>query len=275
MFGDSQTLSMGFGSQTQSMSSPQKKVRQDEKHICMPLLVKSVLSAAESTDRGGDFRVFGEEPSMMLLVGVAESVVCQAASVEFVLNDSTGRLKVRQYLTDSSTSTNISNGQYVTVVGAMRLAPEMHVSAQFVSVVESPDEVSFHAIEALHTMLKLTKGKAKDEPMTPATKRPVTTSFANFASHPDVVADTPQKDIKVAAPVSGQSGMKSDGQALGSALTSLLQQQSASNPEGMKIVDIVKQMIPSAEVDVRACLEKLVSDGEVFNTIDDDHFSTV
>merc|ERR1711908_156748 len=89
------------------------------------------------------------------------------------LNDSTKRIKVRQYLTDSNPNTNnIMAGFYVSVVGNVRTSPEAHISAQFVAAADSPDQVSYHMIESVHAMLKLTR---KTEPMTPAPKRPIAT----------------------------------------------------------------------------------------------------
>lgn len=278
MFGDnqvfSQTLSLGFGNPVQQIS-PQKKTRQEDKQACFPTFVEHVLSAVGNVGNG-DLRIHGEEVSMIMVVGVAEAVVNQAASVEFILNDSTGRLKVRQYLTDSNQNAiGFSNGHYVSVVGQMRTAPEVHMSAQFLSVVDSPDQISYHVIEATHAMLKLTKAKA--DPMTPAPKRPVATPQISVTNVPpqteDMVVDTPQKESKIA--VSSSPGSKLKGDVLRSALISFLQQQSSNHPEGLKFGDIAKQMEPVVEVEVRACLESLVGDGEVFNTIDDEHFSTV
>jgi hypothetical protein len=268
----SQTLSFGFGSPSQQ-TSPQTKNRQEEKQICLPVLTKAVLVAANSGN--DEFRIYGEEVSMLIMVGIAEAVVAQAASVEFILNDSTGRLKVRQYLTESNQNTvAFHTGQYVTVVGQVRTAPEVHVSAQFVSIIDSPDQISYHVIESTHAMLKLTR--AKPDPMTPASKRPVATPQSSSMKAQEVmVVDTPQKESKFAASPSPNNTSKLSGDALRSALTSFLKHQGTNHPEGMEIRDIVKQMEPNVGADIRSCLVSLVSDGEVYNTIDDEHFSAL
>lgn len=266
----SQTLSFGFGSSPEV--SPQKKTRQEEKQACLPVTIKTVLEAAGSAS--DEVRIHGEEVSMIMLVGVAESVVAQVTSVEFVLNDSSERLKIRQYL--STESHPIRSGQYVTVVGQIRMKPELHLSAQFAYSVDSPDQVSYHMIESAHAMLKLTRGKT--DPMTPASKRPVATPQLSENSR-DMAVDTPQKESKPAISSSLNNsvggGSKLSGDALRSALISFLKQQGSSHPEGMEFADIARQMEPCAGVEIRKCLGDLVGEGEVYNTIDDDHFSAI
>jgi len=43
----------------------------------------------------------------------------------------------------------------------------------------------------------------------------------------------------------------------------------------LKLGVIAKQLEPSSAADVRSCLEALVTDGEIFNTIDEEHFGAV
>jgi len=279
MFGESQsfsqTLSFGFGNSTQS--SPQKKTRQEgDKQSCLPVTAKMVCDAIENSS-GGDVHIHGEEVSMVLMVGVVESLVKQTATIEFILNDATRRIKVRQYVTDSNPCADaILPGVYVSVVGNVRTAPEPHLSAQFVSAVDSPDQVSYHMIESVHAMLKLTR---KTEPMTPAPKRPVATP--QTLTRPPIPTSmavdslSPQKEMKIDVPLPVVSGGKLTGDALRSSLLAYLREQGSSHPEGIKLEVVSKSLEPTSASDVKLCLEMLVSEGEVFNTIDDAHFSTL
>lgn len=267
-----QGFSFNFGSQPQS--SPQKKAaRQEDKTICIPATIKMVNSSVQNAG-SEELHLHGEEVGMLVLVGVVESCSKQVASIDFVLNDSTGRIKVRKYLTDAVPQDDITTGQYVTVVGQARKMPECHISAQFIHLIESPDEISYHNVSAVHTMLSMTK--KKNDPMTPGTKRAVASpqSSGLMVQSSGAMTDTlsPQKAMKVESPVA--SGGKLIGAQLKAAVLSYLQQQGAG-PEGLKLGVIAKQLEPSTATDVRSCLETLVTDGEIFNTIDDEHFGAV
>lgn len=277
MFGESQaftqTLALGFG----GSPSPQKKSRQDDKQVCLPITTK-MLHAAVAT--GGELKIHGEEANMVMLMGVVEALVKQTASIEFILNDSTGRVKVRQYLTDpNSNGDGLMPGAYTQIVGSIRTTPELHVSACFVHLVDSPDQVSYHNIESVHSMLKLTR---KPEPMTPATSRPVATpQTARLAPGPTMLVDSlsPQKELKAETTSLGNAAsVKSDGKVTGESLRArllaYLRETGANQPEGLTIAKISEGFSDAAN-EIQSALEALVSEGEVFNTIDDQHFSTV
>lgn len=276
MFSDSfssQPLSMGFGSQSPPKTSPQtpqKKSRTEDRLSCLPVTSKTILTSA-SEAQGEELRIHGQDVTMVLLVGVVEALVQQAASVDFVLNDSTGRLKVRQYFTESSpTSRKLLPGQYVAVAGSVRAAPELHVSAQSVTCVESPDEVSYHMIEATHAALKLRTSQRRPVATPQALATPVkTATFAVPAAAPAAaLSATPECEKDVAMPsASGEEVLRS------SVMATL--QRAAGDPSGVKLSAIVQALAPASESDVKACLAALVDAGEIFNTLDDEHFSSL
>merc|ERR1719382_1368332 len=111
------------------------------------------------------------EHGMLVLVGAVEAVVKQSASFEFSLNDATGRIKARHFLTDLPTKEigKIEPGQYISIYGNVRTAPVVHFAAMGVRLVRSADEVSYHMIESAHAALKLQKGRP--EPFTPSPKK--------------------------------------------------------------------------------------------------------
>jgi len=249
----------------------------NDKQICLPITTKMLHTAAAT---GGELKIHGEDATMVMLMGVVEGLVKQTASIEFILNDSTGRVKVRQYLTDpNSNGDGLMPGGYTQIVGSIRTTPELHVSACFVHSVDSPDQVSYHNIESVHSMLKLTR---KPEPMTPATSRPVATpQTARLAPGPTMLVDSlsPQKELKAeATSVGNAASVKSDGKATGESLRarllSYLRETGANQPEGLTIPKISEGFSDAAN-EIQGALEALVSEGEVFNTIDDQHFSTV
>lgn len=278
MFGASQSLGFGasgygasqgnpFASQGQGQS-PEKRTRQEDKQTCVPATVRLLLDAQRSVeDKGAELQLHGAEVVNVTLVGVVENLVRQATVLEFTLNDGSGRVKVRHYQTgDSSEKDGLAAGRYASVVGSLRTAPAVHVSALSLRPVASADEVSYHLIEVAHAALMMKRGG--QAPPAPA----------NQISQPTMVTASQPLSTPAAAPAAAQVPAASPVAApadLRSAVLTVLKNEGESRPEGVPRTIIMDRLKSSSADDVRKELEKLVTDGEAFTTIDDDHFSPI
>jgi len=274
----------GYDAGTQS-SSPQKAKRQEDKQTCVPITARIIESAIKSME-GGALRIHGEEPSMVLLVGQVESLVKQAASLEFTLNDSTGRVKARHFFPNQEARPELDkmeNGCYVSVVANVRTAPTVHLGVQFMTIVQSADEISYHMIEAAHATVKLQQ--ASKDPSTPAAKRPVAspmTAGSQGQSWSPDVAMSPAKEVKEAvnvAPVPmslASAKVKLAGDELKNAIIEFLRKEGeASGDVGVSLAQVGAGLAATPAADIKSCLAFLLEEGDVFTTIDDDHFQTV
>lgn len=281
MFGASQSLGFGstsgygasqnnpFASQTQS---PEKRVRQEDRQTCMPATVRLLLDAQKAVEgKGEDLKLHGAEVVNVTLVGVVESLVRQATMLEFTLNDGSGRVKVRHYQTgDNTAKDDLASGRYASVVGSLRTSPAVHISALSLRSVASADEVSYHMIEVAHAALMMKRGGAQ-APLAPTT---------NLLSQPIVAASQPMAaPAPAAAPASAPAQLPAASPAaatqdLRTAVLTVLRSEGEKRPEGVPRAVIVEQLKVSAEA-VRKELDQLVTDGEAYTTIDDDHFSPI
>merc|ERR1719162_2585895 len=168
---------------------------------CLPLTVRIVEDAIERQRAMGvdELNVHGVEmgqSSMMLLVGAVEQLVKQTSSVQFVLNDGTGRVKVRHYTASDAGSAgleSIVDGGYITIVGSVRTSPALHISATFLHPVASANEVSYHMIEVAHASLKL---RQVANGVTAATPTSFTTPSKSKASPAQDLAElSPPKEV--------------------------------------------------------------------------------
>jgi len=286
MFGETpsftQTQTLNFGAS--QGPSPQKARRQEEKQSCIPVTVRMVDAATKNMD-GGEVRVHGEETSMVVLVGMVESLVKGAASIEFTLNDASGRIKARHFFPNSEPRPELerlASGSYVSVVASVRTAPTIHLGVQFITIVQSADEISYHMIESAHAALKLQKPTT--DPLTPAAKRPV--ASPQFDSHPPTWSPTAMSPPKE----SNQSGSnvtpvpmnvtpskgKMEGDALKNAIIEYLRKEGPNVGEaGVGVAAVAAGLEPTPLADIKGCLTALVEDGDVYTTLDDDHFLTV
>jgi len=95
-------------------------------------------------------------------------------SVEFRINDGTGQLKARYYITDRQLKDveGLGVGQYVSLFGNVRTAPEFHFAVADIRPVRTADAVSHHMIEVANTAIKLQLGIAVETPQPRSPKTP-------------------------------------------------------------------------------------------------------
>merc|ERR1712013_559562 len=102
---------------------------------------------------------------------------------------------------------------------------------------------------------------------------------------PAVAADpiTPSKESRdVVMPVSSApapavvaTSEPLKGSALRGAVVEVFRKEGEDKPEGISVNTIISQLKGTPSESIRSVLEELVNDGEVFSTIDDEHFSLI
>jgi hypothetical protein len=226
--------------------------------------------------------IHGTDASIVHLVGAVEGLVKQSAMLEFQINDASGRMKVRFYAPgDRSLDVpGLAEGRYVSVVGNLRTSPAAHVSAMSLQPVASPDEVSFHMIEVAHAALRL-RNPTKTSPtaVTPV-KQSTSLGFGNGGAG-EVSKMTPAKieapafsldAAPAAAPAAAPTALKTD---LRTAVLDLLREVGESQ-EGISMAALIAKLPATTDTSsskVKDLLSSLVEEGDVFTTIDDDHFA--
>jgi len=308
-FGMSQGFGMGpmGGLDTQSSqvapTDGARKPRQEAKETCLPVTIRAIDVAFERRGESGEeLKFYGcAEPQMVLLVASVESMVRQAASLEVTLNDATGRIKGRWFLSDPQEGEleRIVAGSYVSVFGEVRSSPVRHIAVKGMRPIESADEVSYHMIEAAHAALKLQRKAAGSdkEPATPASKKekvdevavgtaagsdltpekqqpraPVAANPYSAAAAATAVADAakPSNDAPMEPAPKGPPA----GAELRAAVLAVLRDASVG-PEGLHLDVIAPKAGGAAVADVRAMVTELVDDGELYTTITEEHFAAV
>lgn len=284
---------MGFTPSQAAESSPDRsRARQEEKSSCLPVTIRLLEITREAArETGGEMRFHGAdvEPAMLLLVAAVEVVHArQDTSLEFSVNDGTGRLKARHFITDSKQGSHLDQvvpGVYVSMFGHFRSAPAPHFSVTGMRLVRSADEVSFHMIEVAHAALRIqTKGLAREagykEPATPAPKmerrQEDTQQFATPPRPQAMDTSGPEEPPKMPEP---QAQPAMEGAALREAvLKALGEEQGEVGMTALQVLERVQKTgakVAGQEPAVKKLLALLVDEGDVFNTTDDDHFAAL
>lgn len=248
----------------------------------MPVTVRAVEAAIERrTDEDGELKFYGVEPSMLILIGAVESLARQGSSLELTLNDATGRMKARHFLAEpeSKDLDDIVPGRYVSMYGNIRTAPAVHFAVAGLRVVRSADEISYHMIECAHAATKLRKNGPASEPSTPSPKK-----HAAMEISPVKVAEPVARPADPPAPVSlGQAVVSTKAQqpqdlagGLREAIIAVLRKEGEGREEGVSAAVVRGTVVAlGSGEEVRRVLDQLVEDGEVYTTVDDDHFQLV
>jgi len=283
MFGSSQTLTFGAGysqdtgaSQMQT-STPEKKARIEDKQNCLAVTTRVIHDAvAQRVDSSSEIPIHGIEVANVALVGVVEKLVQQGTTLEFTVNDGSGRIKVRHYQTGGM-EPSIKAGEYASIVGAIRTLPQLHISALSLRKTQGADEVSYHMIEVVHSALMIRRNQSGSQDLsTPAPKDKMEVDISPpKATEAAVPSSAPVVQAPAAAPAVG--AMLKDEAALKDALLQSIRAKGAE--EGTHITVLVSEFgsrTAGGEKDIRAALAKLTEDdGELFNPLDEDHFASL
>lgn len=275
-----------------SMGTQDMGVKAAKKEDKVSILPVTVRMLEDSTRNSG--LVHGTEPGMLILVGCVESMTKQASSVEFVLNDATGRMRVRYFGGEGDRQLeNVEVGRYVSVAATLRTSPAVHLSAMNLRLVRSADEVSFHMIEVAHAMLKLTRPRSAIAPVkeatmvtTPSPKRVSPAADVNMevvtppkeSTAPAFAAPEHEeaKPASFAAPSPAAPGNTLVGAPLRDAIKAILQEEAnAGREEGLHKDVISRRLAPTPQAQVLEAINELVDGGDVYSTVDDDHFGSL
>jgi len=285
---DSQSLTMGSGL---TPSQPEaKKGKVEEKQQILPVTIRAIeMALAERLDSASELRFHGgAEPSSLLLVAMVESVLRQPTSLELSLNDGTGRFKARYFVSESLPDSldHVQPGRYVSVVGSVRATPVDHLGLLCLRPVESADEISYHLIECAHAALRIKRGQQDTpksaESWTPQSK--LKSSEAASLLTPTKEMPSQSLPMVIEAPAMSPSVSKAAGAPLDvplrDSLDAVLRREAEAKGEvGVSVTELLSLLgaagIAATESKLRTCLAEMTDNGEVFNTLDDDHFAPI
>jgi replication factor A2 len=86
----------------------------------------------------------------------------RANTLNLIVDDGTGAIEVRKWVTEgdeSDESPELQEGVYVKIYGNYKTYSNSHyISLLSAKLVESPDEITYHMLHAIHSHLHLSNG---------------------------------------------------------------------------------------------------------------------
>lgn len=257
-----------FGGSPVAMSqrSPSGGGRKRDAQSLVPLTVKQLLQAEEENSK---YKVDGRTISQVTIVGQILSVEAQATNVNYLVDDSTGKVNVRIYIdSDDDSDSTLSSGTYVRVVGNLRAFNDKKsvVAFQLIPVTDF-NEVTFHYLNVIATHLRFTKQPGNN---TPAKIPGATTStFGQAQAQPMQMMNTG------GVPQMGGLEDAKNGQ-----FTPVQQQilqvfKTGGDDETGLSVDALFSAMPNVpQAQIREALGFLSDEGHLYTTIDENHFKS-
>ncbi|XP_066322059.1 replication protein A 32 kDa subunit B-like [Miscanthus floridulus] len=226
----------------------------------LPLTVKQIMDAAQASDDKSNFAIDGVEVSTVRLVGRMLNKVERVTDVQFTLDDGTGKIDVNRWENESSDAkemADVNNQNYVIVNGGLKgFQGKRNVVAYSVRRVTNFNEIPHHFLHCIQVHLDHTRPKAQIN--------------ARVA--------TPGHTNQVWLSNNQAATFSASGNAAGNDVSKLVMSvfhdpAAIDREHGLHIKDVAARLkLP--EDAVRAVIQEHIDQGNIYNTIDDNHFKS-
>ncbi|KAJ2732712.1 Replication factor A protein 2 [Coemansia sp. BCRC 34962] len=241
-----------------------------------PVTIKQLVQVSPPPANGPVF-IDGCEVKNISFVGVVRSVLQQSINVIYSVEDGTGKIDVRVWAggndqggdmgddglggSNQMVDPNITVGKYVCVYGELRFFNgKRNVSSHKVRLVTDHNEIAYRGMEAIYVHLNATRGPP------PALRQRAGAQATSGLGSSSLYSS--------GGAVGGYGGMGGNNQGMTPIQASVLDviKTSPPNSEGLEIF-VIKQRLAGRyqSNQVSETIDWLISEGHLYNTIDDNH----
>lgn len=226
----------------------------------LPLTVKQIMDAAQSSDDRSNFAINGVEVSTVRLVGRMLGKVERVTDVAFALDDGTGKIDVNRWENESSDTkemADVNNGNYVIVNGGLKgFQGKRHVVAYSVRRVTNFNDITHHFLHCIYVHLELTRSRPQTNVST------AILGHANQVQFPNNQAAT----FSAAGNTAGND--------VSNLVMNVFHDPAVIDLEHGVTMEYVLGRLKLPEHVVRKVIQDHVDQGNIYNTIDDFHYKS-
>ncbi|KAJ6925074.1 replication protein A 32 kDa subunit A-like [Populus alba x Populus x berolinensis] len=228
----------------------------------VPVTVKQTSQASQSGDEKSSFVINGVDVTNVTVVGMVFNKAEKSTDVSFVIDDGTGRIGCRRWVTENFDKLEmeaVQDEMYVRVIGHLRVFQDVKQLVAFsVRPVTNFDEITFHFIDCIHSHLQNSKlqGAASTQPhMVESSMNTPVRNGQTFTSN----LMSKQFDV---------DGLKDCDQLV---LDRLQQSSSIGQEKGMHMDELCQQLkLPMEKI--KESIRSLEDEGLIYSTIDEFHY---
>lgn len=269
MFGSSQLDSFSGGGfmasqSTQAMDASRTSAKSRENPPLLPLTVKQISQAVQSSDEKSNFVIDGVDVNNVRLVGMAYKNSERVTDVSFTIDDGTGRIECTRWVNDAVDTKEVeqvSDRMYVRVHGHLKgFQGKTQLVIFSIRPITEYNEVATHFLECIYVHH--------------CNRKPQSGLSVSTPSKTDVPA-------AVSAPSSGYNSSQFSGNLSIDGLKGiekividyLEQPSSLAQEKGIHWNEIAQHLRVPLEK-IKEAIESLESEGLVYSTIDECHFKS-
>uniref|UniRef100_J3LF26 Replication protein A C-terminal domain-containing protein n=2 Tax=Oryza brachyantha TaxID=4533 RepID=J3LF26_ORYBR len=236
----------------------------------LPLTVKQIMDASQTSDDKSNFAVNGLEVSTVRLVGRILNKVDRVTDVSFTLDDGTGRIPVNRWENDSTDTkemADVQNGDYAIVNGGLKgFQGKRQVVAYSVRLVTNFNDVTHHFLHCIHVHLELTRPK-------PQGNANITTGTPNQTMFRDGMAYNQGSHLNQASTFSAPQNTGT-GTDMSNLVLNVFHDPSVINNDHGIDAEYLSSRLNLPEDTVRKIIQEQVEMGHLYATIDDNHYKS-
>ncbi|KAK4703225.1 replication factor A2, partial [Phenoliferia sp. Uapishka_3] len=221
-----------------------------------PVTIRQLIDA-ETVHSDADFQIDGADVNNVTFVAVLRNVTPGATNTTFLCEDGTGQIEVRKWSADGvEIYRDMDTDVYVRVCGTLKtFSGKRHVSGNTLHIIEDKNEVAFHIAHAVYVHLMLTRGPPAGS-VARKTAPPARSVGNVYDSNNDHGAN---------------SSIFQDLRGMQKKIMIHISSLGDDTPGDGVHVDSIRRAVGGDMGTVRSEVETLVSEGHLYNSIDDDH----
>lgn len=202
------------------------------------------------------FIMWGSTYKMIKLVAIVRNIEHSSTKITYTLEDITGKINAHLWVEEGeapSSSSGVMLGTYARIVGSVRQTGDAKsIMIYSIQAAKSPNEINSHYLEAIHA-------RYKSEDLYRGGSLAATGSGASVKMEIDGIGGG----------ASGASQLKGKS----SAVFNAVQELAKANPEvGASRSELAKKFPQISASELGKILDDLSGEGNIYSTIDPDHF---
>ncbi|KAF6142313.1 hypothetical protein GIB67_023338 [Kingdonia uniflora] len=234
---------------------------------CLPLTVKQINEVYQTSDDKSNFVVDGVDVVNVTLLGMIANKSDRSTEVKFILDDGTGRIECMRWMSESidlKEMEAIQDGMYVRINGTLKGLGKRQLIVYCVRPVTDYNEIAYHFINCIYVHVyntKLQKGQGSNQTPFQMTNSGMSTPARNGS----MGYQAPPNQFAEQNRMSGIQGLDKR------IMDYLNQPIHLGRESGIHRNEFVQQLkVPMDRIN--HSLKSLEEEGQIYSTIDDDHF---
>ncbi|KAF9908495.1 replication factor A protein 2 [Linnemannia zychae] len=256
--------SQGQGYIQESFGSDGAPAKKTYNHTLRPVTIKQVLEATQ-TQADGDFKIDGQDIGQITLIAAIRSINPSATQNIYLVEDGSGAIDAKKFPSDHDDADEINSiivGSYVRIVGTVKnFNQKQYIQVFSIRPISDMNEVTYHNLEVLYVHVSTTRSKIG------------ASSSGAYGQQHHLNSNSMQGITPTDTHMRGAVDNDAVAQDISDFIYSHPGRSSGVGAPRHEIIANFKQRL-GGEQKVNELIAKLVDEGHLYNTEDDDHFNT-